>query len=181
MINGGVDMWLEFWGIFWTFLKVGIFAYGGGPSMIPLMQAEVVDGRKWMDMTEFTDVLALGNGLPGPIATKMALAVGYKLHGSLGAAIALVALLLPSTILMLVLFMSYRTFKDSAKVQSALNGLRPAVMALLFVTAYDVGKTSINSVPTALIGIATFLVFTFTKLHPAIGMAISGLIGLIFL
>jgi hypothetical protein len=59
--------------------------------------------------------------------------------------------------------------------------LRPAVMALLFVTAYDVGKNSVNSVPTAVIGIATFLVFAFTKLHPAIGMAISGLIGLIFL
>jgi hypothetical protein len=54
-------------------------------------------------------------------------------------------------------------------------------MALLFVTAYDVGKNSINSVPTAIIGIATFLVFAFTKLHPAIGMAISGIIGLIFL
>jgi chromate transporter len=169
------------WGIFWTFLKVGIFAYGGGPSMIPLMQAEVVDGRKWMDLTEFTDVLALGNGLPGPIATKMALAIGYKTEGYPGAAIALFALLLPSTILMLALFLSYRAFKDSSRVQSALNGLRPAVMALLFVTAYDVGKNSVNSVPTAVIGIATFLVFAFTKLHPAIGMAISGIIGLIFL
>jgi chromate transporter len=174
-------MWIRLWGIFWTFFKVGIFAYGGGPSMIPLMQAEVVDGRKWMNLTEFTDVLALGNGLPGPIATKMALAVGYKLDGITGAATALIALLLPSTILMLILFMFYRSFKESARVQSALTGLRPAVMALLLVTAYDVGKTSINSVPTALIGITTFVVFTFTKLHPAIGMAISGLIGMLFL
>jgi chromate transporter len=169
------------WAIFWTFLKVGIFAYGGGPSMIPLMQAEVVDGRKWMNLTEFTDILALGNGLPGPIATKMALAVGYKLEGITGAATALVALLLPSTVLMLLLFMFYKAFKESTRVQSALTGLRPAVMALLLVTAYEVGKTSINSVPTALIGVATFFVFAFTKLHPAIGMAISGLIGMLFL
>ncbi len=174
-------MWISMWSIFWTFFKVGLLAYGGGPSMIPLMQAEVVDGRKWMNMTEFTDVLALGNGLPGPIATKMALAVGYKMEGYLGAAIALFALLLPSTILMLILFLFYISWKDSSHVQSTLKGLRPAVMALLFVTAYDVGKTSINSVPTAIIGIATFIVFTFTKLHPAIGMAISGLIGIIFL
>lgn len=174
-------MEVNMWGIFWTFLKIGIFAYGGGPSMIPLMQAEVVDGRKWMDLTEFTDVLALGNGLPGPIATKMALAVGYKMQGYLGAAVALFGLLLPSTILMLVLFLSYRAWKDSPRVQSMLNGLRPAVMALLFVTAYDVGKNSVNSIPTALIGIAIFIVFAFTKLHPAIGMAIAGLIGLIFL
>ncbi len=174
-------MWIRLWGIFWTFLKVGIFAYGGGPSMIPLMQAEVVDGRKWMNLTEFTDILALGNGLPGPITTKMALAVGYKLEGISGAASALAGLLLPSSILMLLLFMFYRSFKESARVQSALNGLRPAVMALLLVTAYEVGKTSINSVPTTLIGVITFFVFAFTKLHPAIGMAISGLIGLIFL
>jgi len=169
------------WAIFWTFTKVGVLAYGGGPSMIPLMQAEVVNGRQWMNLTEFADLLALGNGLPGPIATKMALAVGYRLDGIAGATVALAALLLPSCILMLLVVLFFFSYKDSPRVQSMLRGLRPAVMALLFITAYDVGKDSIVSWPTALIGITVFLVFLFTKLHPAIGMAISGLIGILFL
>lgn len=174
-------MMLSLWPIFWSFLKVGIFAYGGGPSMIPLMEQEVVQSRKWMSLIEFADVLALGNTLPGPIATKMALAVGYKLAGYLGAGVALTALLLPSTILMLVLVMFFMSFKDSPRMQAMMRGLRPAVVGLLFVVAYDVGKTSVNSLPSALIAIGIFFVSVFTNLHPAIGMAIAGLIGMIFM
>jgi chromate transporter len=111
----------------------------------------------------------------------MALAVGFKLEGYSGAAMALFALLLPSTVLMLILIMFFMSYKDSPKVQSMLTGLRPAVVALLFVTAYDVGKTSLNSPITIAITLITFFVFAFTKLHPAIGMAVSGLVGILFL
>lgn len=169
------------WSIFWTFFKVGILAYGGGPSIIPLMQQEVVESRKWMNITEFTDVLALGNALPGPIACKMALAVGYQISGYAGATSALLGLLFPSSVMMLVVVMFFLSYKDSPRIQSMLRGIRPAVMALLFLVAYDVGKNSVNTVPTALIGIAVFLVFLFTKLHPAIGLLLSGVVGLLFL
>jgi chromate transporter len=169
------------WGLFWTFFKVGILAYGGGPSMIPLMEQEVVQSQKWMSIPEFTDVLALGNALPGPIATKMALAVGYRIEGMTGGFIALFGLLLPSTILMLAVLLFFLALKDSPRMHSMLRGMRPAVMALLFITAYDVGKDSVISIPTAIIGIATFFIFLFTKLHPAIALLLSGLIGLLFL
>jgi chromate transporter len=170
-----------FWPIFWTFFKVGIYAYGGGQSMIPLLEQEVVESRKWMTITEFGDVLALGNGLPGPITTKMAVAIGYKLNGFVGAAAALFALLFPSTVLMFIVIWFFFSYKDSPRIQSMLRGLRPAVVALLAVVAFDLGKASINNVPTSIIAIVTFAVFAFTKLHPAIGMAISGLIGMLFL
>jgi chromate transporter len=169
------------WGLFWTFFKVGILAYGGGPSMIPLMEQEIVQSQKWMSIPEFTDVLALGNALPGPIATKMALAIGYKISGMTGGLVALFGLLLPSSILMIVVVLFFLALKDSPRMQSMLRGMRPAVMALLFITAYDVGKNSVISVPTALIGIVIFFVFLFTKLHPAIGLLISAVIGLLFL
>ena len=64
--------------LFISFTKVGVFAYGGGPSMIPLVQEEVVDVNGWMTIEEFTDALAMGYALPGPIATKMAAYIGYK-------------------------------------------------------------------------------------------------------
>jgi chromate transporter len=175
------EMVQRMWGLFWTFFKVGILAYGGGPSMIPLMEQEVVQSQRWMSIPEFTDVLALGNALPGPIATKMALAVGYKIDGMTGGLVALFGLLLPSSILMLAVILFFLALKDSPRMHSVLRGVRPAVMALLFITAYDVGKDSVVSVPTAIIGIVTFFVFLLTKLHPAIALLISGVVGLLFL
>lgn len=167
--------------IFWTFFRVGIFAFGGGQSIIPVMEQEVVSSRQWMDVAEFTDLLALGNGLPGPIATKMSIAIGYKISGYLGATTALAGLLLPSTVLMLIVVLFFFSYKESPHVQAMLRGMRPAVMALLFLVAYDVGKTSMVSIPTTIIGVATFFIFLFTKLHPAIAILVSGIIGLLFL
>lgn len=167
--------------IFWTFFRVGILAFGGGQSIIPVMQQEVVDSRQWMSIPEFTDLLAIGNGLPGPIATKMAVAIGYKISGIIGATAALAGLLLPSTVMMLIVVLFFFTYKESTHVQAMLRGMRPAVMALLFLVAYDVGKSSMISVPTTIIGVATFFIFLFTKLHPAIAILASGIIGLLFL
>jgi chromate transporter len=171
----------ELWKLFWVFFKVGTFAFGGGPSMIPLMEKEVVQSQKWVNLPEFTDLLALGNTLPGPIATKMALAIGYKMAGWMGAAVAFGGLLLPSSVMMMLLILFFFSYKDSPRLQAMLRGVRPAVMALLFVVAYDVGKTSISSVPTILIGISTFFLFMYANLHPAIGLIAAAAIGFIFL
>ena len=69
------------WRILFSFLKVGLFGYGGGPSMIPLLQEEVVEMNGWLSAEEFVDALAMGNSLPGPIIVKMATFVGYKMAG----------------------------------------------------------------------------------------------------
>ena len=84
--------------IFISFSKVGIFAYGGGPSMIPLVQEEVVDVHGWMTIEEFTDALAMGYALPGPIATKMAAYIGYKVAHGPGLLVALFGTVFPSLI-----------------------------------------------------------------------------------
>ena len=75
--------------LFWSFLKIGTVGYGGGPSMIPLILEEVVNLRQWMNVESFMDILAIGNALPGPIATKMSVVIGYDVAGPLGAVAAL--------------------------------------------------------------------------------------------
>lgn len=171
----------QLWALFSAFFKVGIFAYGGGQSMIPLVQQEVVESHKWMNITEFSDLLALGNALPGPITTKLALAIGYKIAGHSGAITALAGLLLPSSVLMLLVMTFFVALKDAPRMQAFLRGIRPAVMALLFIVAYDIGKTSVVSAPTVLIGIAVFLILLLTRVHPAVCLIASGMIGLLFL
>ena len=126
------------WELFLAFARVGIFGYGGGPSVIPLLQREVV-GHGWLTETEFIDALAVGNALPGPIATKMSVYIGYKLAGASGIGAALLGMLLPSTIAMLVVAIFFFTLKDAPWVKAALTAVRPAVVGLLIWTAYDLG------------------------------------------
>ncbi len=125
--------------IFWVFAKVGVLAYGGGPSMIPLMQQEVINAG-WLSEQDFVDALALGNALPGPIATKMSLYVGFKQAGLAGALAGLLGTIGPSGVLMLILAIAFLQLKDSPIIKSALVAVRPTVVGLLIWTAYDLGS-----------------------------------------
>jgi chromate transporter len=111
----------------------------------------------------------------------MAVAVGYKMAGWVGSFVALGGLLFPSTVMMMILILFFTNFKDSPRLQSFLRGVRPAVMALLLVVAYDVGKTSVDSVATAILGATTLGLILFANVHPALALLLSGVVGLIFL
>lgn len=166
------------WQIFAAFARVGIFGFGGGPSMIPLMQREVVAGRGWLTEPEFVDALALGNSLPGPIAIKMAAYTGFKLAGALGAISGILGTILPSTLAMLFLTVAYLRFKDLPLVQAAMRGIRPAVVALLFWVAYELFPQGVSSMETAAIGVAVFAAVSFLDLHPALAIVAAGTVGL---
>lgn len=164
--------------LFIAFSKVGILGFGGGHSMIPLIQVEAVDNYRWLTIEEFTDALAMANSLPGPITTKMSLLVGYKVAGMAGGGISLVGLLAPSSILMIALGALYLRFKDLPAVKGSLIGIRPVVVALLFMVIYDIFPSSITSWHTALIAVISFCVIVFLNVHPALLIAGAALIGM---
>ena len=124
--------------LFLVFSKVGLLAWGGGPSMIPLMQQEVL-AQGWLTPEGFIDALALGNALPGPIATKMSIYVGYEQAGILGAVAAVSGTIAPSGVLMLILAVFFLG-KKTPLIDAALTAVRPAVIGLLIWTAYDLGE-----------------------------------------
>lgn len=165
--------------IFYVFLKVGTFGYGGGPSMIPLLQVEVVDRHQWFSETEFVDALALANALPGPVMTKMPLFVGYKLAGYLGALVALIATILPSGVAILVLATLFFAYKDKPQVQASLKAVRPAVVALLAMVVYDVFPHSVKSWHTGLIAVVAFAAVVWFKIHPALVILLAALFGIL--
>ena len=167
-----------------TFARVGLFGFGGGPSMIPLMQTEVVDSRGWMTESDFLDALAVGNALPGPITTKMAALVGYRLAsgysfagGVLGALVGLTGLILPTAVAMVALLALTTRYQNVPAVQKALLGARPAVVALLAWTAVDLAPSGINGSRGLLIGLAAFMALTFAKVHPALVIVAAALTG----
>jgi len=116
-----------------AFAKVGLFGFGGGPSFIPLIQREV-EARRWLTREAFLDAFAFGNALPGPIATKLAGYVGYRVAGWVGALVALLALTAPTILAMVGLAALYVEFQDSRWVEGFLTGLRPVVIGLLVYT-----------------------------------------------
>ena len=170
---------LLLWEIFLAFAKVGIFGYGGGPSMIPLVQAEVVDVHHWLTNEEFVDTLAMGYALPGPISSKMAGYIGFKLAGLPGAIVGVTGMFLPSLILMLLLAGILLTYKDTRYVQATLKAVRPVVVALLAVTVWEILPQSIKDWDTALIGVVAFLAVSFLNVHPAIAILAAAVLGLI--
>ena len=168
--------WLN---LFLTFTKIGVLGYGGGPAMIPLIQEEVVEGHTWMTDEEFVDTLAMGNTLPGPIATKMSMFVGYKVGGWVGAILGLVGLLWPSSVLMMVLGIAFLRFKDMPFAQAMLTAVRPVVVALLAYTAYSVLPASVKNWHTGLIAVVAFVAVAFFNVHPALTILIAAILGLI--
>ena len=169
-----------YWSIFSSFLKVGLFGYGGGPAMIPLIEREVVQHYGWLSAEEFIDVLAMANTLPGPISTKMALCVGMKTGGPFGAALAISGLLIPSSVLILILFILYSKYRTLTSVQGIIRGVRPVVIALLLVTVAHLAPRSVLSVDTFLIALGAFAVVFYLRVHPIYTIVVAGLIGYLF-
>ena len=168
------------WRILLSFMKVGLFGYGGGPSMIPLVQEEVVDLHGWLSNEEFVDALAMGNSLPGPIVVKMATFVGYKLAGIPGLLSAVLGVSLPGLLLMLMMTIFFFRFKDHPKVQAVLQAVRPAVVGLLAVVIYRVWPAAVNRRwDSALIAVATLLAVTLLNVHPALAILAAAALGLI--
>jgi chromate transporter len=167
-----------YWEIFLAFFIPGILGYGGGPASIPLVENEVVDRYGWMNVNEFSEVLALGNALPGPIATKMAGYIGYQQGGVLGSLVGIFATVAPSLILMIVLLGFLYKYKDSPKVKRMTTFIRPTIAVLLGMMAFSFFFTSYQDTgiwQSLFLVIASFLLLEKLKVHPA--LVIVGAMG----
>lgn len=117
--------------IFKTFFKIGVFTFGGGYAMIPLIGAEVIDRRGWIAEKDFLELLTLAQSAPGPIALNTAVFVGYKMHRYAGALAAVMGVVVPSFTIILIIAMFFSDIRDNQWVDAAFRGMRPAVVALI--------------------------------------------------
>lgn len=117
--------------LFTTFFKIGLFSFGGGFAMIPLIQREVIERHKWINRKDFVDMLVLAQSTPGPIAVNTAVFVGYKTAGVAGAVAATLGTVLPSFIVILLLALFFAEVRENRYVDAAFRAMRPAVVALI--------------------------------------------------
>lgn len=155
--------------------RAGILGYEGGPSVIPLIRYEAVTRYKWLEDDEFGEILALANALPGPIATKMAAYLGYRIKGTLGAVIAVLAHILPTSIAMVALLGLLYSLKHSPIVAGMINAVRPVIMVMLGLMAYEFAAKARKGLGKVLgvgFGLIAFLLISIIHIHPGIVIAI---------
>ena len=122
----------KYWKLFYSFFKIGLFTFGGGYAMIPIIQREVIDRRGWIAHEEFYDLLTLAQSAPGPISLNTAVFVGYKMYGYRGALTSLLGVVMPSFLIMLFLAVFFSQVRHNAVIDAAFKGMRPVVVALMF-------------------------------------------------
>jgi chromate transporter len=169
--------------LFLAFFRVGMLGYGGGPSAIPLVHKEVVEKYKWMSNQEFADILALANALPGPIATKLAGYVGYRVGGVIGMFNAVLATTVPTIILMILLLTVLSSVKEEPWVLGMTKAVVPVVAVMLGVLTWEFikqSRTSLGLFSAFAFLLGCFIVLQFLHIHPAILIALllfSALVG----
>ncbi len=177
--------------LFISFATVGLFCVGGGYASMPLIQAEVIDKHAWLTMNEFVDIFTLSQMTPGPIGINAATFVGSKVAGIPGSLAATAGFVFPSVFIVLFLGYLYYKYGDVAAVRGILNGLRPAVVALIgsagvnfiLLAFWDKEKLPIDVGQTDLIAVLIFvlaLVAQKKKLGTIKLLASSGVAGLVF-
>lgn len=117
--------------LIWSFMQVGMFSIGGGYAAMPLIQNEVVQAHQWLTLTEFTDLVTIAEMTPGPIAVNAATFVGIRIAGLAGAAAATFGCILPSCVLVSLLYLLYQRFRSMQLLQSVLGMLRTVVVGLI--------------------------------------------------
>ena len=123
--------------IFFSFLRIGLLGFGGGPSMIPLVHQEVVKRHRWLEDEEFADILAIANTLPGPIATKMPGYIGYRVGGPVGCINAVLAVILPMILAMILMLGLFGRYRDVGWIHGMGQGVVPVVMVMMAQLAWD--------------------------------------------
>ncbi|MDD2482639.1 MAG: chromate transporter [Lutispora sp.] len=166
--------------LFSTFFKIGCFTIGGGYAMVPVIQREIVENKKWITQDEFLDAIALTNSLPGPLATNAATYVGYRMAGVLGAITGVFATALPSFLIILIIAIFFTTIKDSIVVQNIFSGIRPAVVSLIIYAVIKLAKSIGFKSKNILISLGTLLGMIFLNIHPFLAVIVSGIIGFFF-
>ncbi|WP_269430594.1 chromate transporter [Paenibacillus dauci] len=158
----------------WAMIRTGVLGYGGGPSVMPLFRYEAVTRYRWISDDEFGEILALGNALPGPIATKMAAYLGYRGKGIPGAILAVLAHILPSSIAMIVLLSAVAYLNSSKIIQGMIAAVVPVIAVMLGVMAYEFGEKAVKGLGKTLgiiLFVIVFILLQLLNVHAAIVIA----------
>ena len=163
-----------------TFFKIGIFTLGGGYAMIPLIEEEVVNRRRWVSKDEMLDLIAIAQSCPGVFAINIAIFIGYKINKVRGALAASLGTALPSFLIILAIAMFFQQFEDNRVVAAMFKGIRPAVVALIAVPTFNLAKRAQLNKFTLWIPIVSALLIWLIGVSPIWVIILAGIGGFLW-
>jgi len=166
--------------LFTTFFRIGLFTFGGGYAMVPLIERDVVEKNGWVGKDDFIDLLAVAQSAPGVFAVNMAVFIGYRLRGKRGALAASLGCVLPSVVIILLIALFFRSFRHNEVVNNIFLGIRPAVVALIAVPVFNVAKSARLSWATAWIPVLSALLIVQFGVSPIYVIIVAGVAGFIY-
>lgn len=143
--------------LFYVFAKIGLFTFGGGYAMIPIIQTEVSEKRKWVKPSEILDILAISESTPGPISVNAATYIGYRVAGFWGSLFSTLGLALPSFTIIFIISFFYKTFMSWNVVNAAFKGIKVGVIILLVSAVFKLKKAVPTNIQSAIIFIVTLI------------------------
>lgn len=167
------------WQLLFVFLKIGAFTIGGGYAMVPLIEREVVQRRKWITEDDFVELLALAQSAPGVLAMNVAVFVGYRTRGFKGVVTAALGSILPSFVIILSIATVFTRFRENEVVEQVFKGMRPAVVALIAVPIIRLVKSVKLTWKTAFIPITALFLIVLAQVSPVwtvIGAGVGGIL-----
>lgn len=165
--------------LFWSFFKIGGMTFGGGLTMLPMLEHELVQKKEWVSEEELLDCYAIGQCTPGIIAVNTATFVGYKKNKISGGIFATLGMIFPSILIITIIAMFLKNFMDNIWFQHALQGVRGVVCALLCNTVINLCKKSLKNLFTELVFLAVLLLGFFTKIPTIILVLLAAAAGII--
>ncbi|MCH4147896.1 MAG: chromate transporter [Prevotella sp.] len=169
-----------YWESFKTFFKIGAFTLGGGYAMIPIIESEVVEKRKWIEKEQFLDLIAISQSCPGVFAINISVFIGYKLRKVKGALCTAIGTALPSFLIILLIAMFFHRFMDIAWVAAMFNGIRPAVVSLIAVPTFELAKSAKINLVNCWIPIASALLIWALGVNPIFIILAAGIGGFLY-
>jgi chromate transporter len=166
--------------LFLAFMKISPVTFGGGYAMIPLIEREVVEERKWLPSKEMPDMLALAGSAPGAIGVNTAIFIGYRIAGLPGSICALTGVMIPTFIIVVLLTVILLNFSDNPWVIAAFRGIAPAVVALILYAGYRIGKTAIIDKLTLIVAALSLLALLFLPVNPIMLILVGGVLSYVY-
>lgn len=167
--------------MFVSFLKIGAFTFGGGYAMIPIIEEEVVNKRKWITKEEFMDILVVSQSFPGALAVNCSTFVGYKIGGIIGGIMGLLGVALPSFIIILIVAAFFMQFRNNYYVDLVFKGISAAVPILVLAGVISLSKGVEKNIRNAIIIVIALIALIFFRLNPVIVIIVAAIYGAIFL
>ncbi|MGG1519698.1 chromate transporter [Paenibacillus oryzisoli] len=165
--------------IFWTFFKIGPSTFGGGYAMIPVIEREIVGKKAWMEEAEMTDIISIAGSAPGGIGVNASAFIGYRLAGIWGAIAAVVGIALPTFLIALVLSLFLVFMQSEPKIEAAFKGIHGAIIGLIALAAYNMGRSAIydkTTLGTAIVSLALLLIL---PINPILIILVGLFVGVV--